>query len=90
MHAVLSIIETYQEKYNREIYLTNEAGDVKLASSGVAAELVNIFAVQSSDVFTGILRPDVEESLSFERDGDTILANVRFIPELDWYLIVEQ
>jgi hypothetical protein len=31
-----------------------------------------------------------ESSFSYRRQGDTVHANVRYIPEIHWYLVVEQ
>src|SRR5690606_15126171 len=37
-----------------------------------------------------LLNPDKENKLSYQRDGKTYFINSRWVPELNWFLIVEQ
>lgn len=90
MQSVAELIESYQQRYGREIYFVNRQGEVMLRSSQYSDEL----HIQNKDgidkLFTRILTSP-SASVSFKaKDGSVIYLNSRLVPEFDWYLIVEQ
>jgi cache domain-containing protein len=88
--SVQSIIEEYHARYGRSIYLTRTNGDVQLASADHPFALTNIFNADGGLAYAEAFGQDSRESFQLERNGETMIANVRYIPELDWYLIIEQ
>lgn len=90
VNAVRTLITDYQRRYGRTVYFADTEGRVVLVGEGDA--------VPEDDVATrGNLRELMpqwsrREVKSFEYDyhGRTRFLNVRFIPELHWFLLVEK
>lgn len=88
--AVADLIETYQKRYGRQIYFINRQGDVKLHGSGFEGE-TNIHDRAGLGKYATKILTSPSYELSYTRpDGHTIYINSRLVPELDWYLLVEQ
>lgn len=92
MDAVALMITSYQKKYDRSIYLVDTNGIIQ-----VHPEQGMIMSVLTRQI--GPLGPSLEdllrtrdepENFQFERDGRDILLTVRYVPELQWIIFVEQ
>ncbi|SHJ38211.1 diguanylate cyclase (GGDEF) domain-containing protein [Malonomonas rubra DSM 5091] len=87
VHSVKNLIEEYQQRFGRSVYFTDASGSVVLHGrdySGPQTLQERIGeSLQAAD-----LRQ--EQQYEFRSGGETILLNSRFIPELDWVLVVEQ
>lgn len=92
LDAVSHLIDSYQEKFRRRIYFVDASGTIVLAGKsmkdihGSIHDLPGINSI-ADEILSRIKEPS---SLEYLRKGDLILVNTRFIPELGWYLIVEQ
>lgn len=92
MGEFAELLGSYQQKYNRTIYLTDSAGVVQAHSD---PDLIHSASIRQQ----GGIR-DIADSILVERDGPAqfqyenedahILLSVRYIPEFNWFLIVEQ
>lgn len=87
---VVGLINHYSEKYDRRVYFTDPDGTITLHSSDFPDHLRSIRDIEG-------LASDADSILSAEgstrnyRDGrKTVHLNTRYIPELKWYLMVEQ
>ncbi len=88
--SVASMIERYQHDFRRSIYFVDKDGMVKSHRDQGLIERVNIHAQAGiSEVANELLGGD-NGMLMYRRDGDNILLSYRYIPELEWYLLVEQ
>ncbi|MCB5189354.1 sensor domain-containing diguanylate cyclase [Methylobacillus arboreus] len=88
--SVLSLISQYQEKYRRHVYFVNEQGQIMLSGTSEHRDGSHIKQARGlGRIFPGIVN---NNGGSYEYTHDEIhrLINVRFIPELKWYLFVEQ
>ena len=87
--AVKKLVEEYQRKYNRSIIFVDDKGDVRLAGSGINQSLRNIYDKNNFPFFT---RQSISENAfyRYKNRNQLILVNIRYIPQLDWFLIVEQ
>ncbi|HEC72776.1 MAG TPA: sensor domain-containing diguanylate cyclase [Methylophaga aminisulfidivorans] len=90
LEIVEELIETYQQKFGREVYLIDATGKVMLKSSSY-----NDNALIQNDVLSDKLMKDILSvatgSFSYSFDGaNTIYLNSRYVPEFSWYLMVEQ
>lgn len=87
--AVKRLLEDYQKKYNRSIYFISENGDLQLAGSDFSADLKNIHKRRNFPSFT---KENIAEHqyYSYSNDGKLTHVNIRYIPEFDWFLVVEQ
>lgn len=88
--AVRQLVDNYQKRYKRNIFFTDSKGDIVLTSSNGDTPEANIRKISGlSPQVDKILNRQLD-SFQYEQDGMTHLVNVRFIPELDWYLFVEK
>lgn len=85
-----NLIKFYQEKYHRQVFFTDDKGVVTLASQHLAEDSIaqreglNTLAEQ-------IFNPKKQaRQLSYRYQGQVIQLNTRYIPELGWYLFVEE
>ncbi|MDH4554614.1 GGDEF domain-containing protein [Pseudomonas sp. BN417] len=92
--AVIKLIDEYQRRYERSVYFVDRAGRIVLtgadggpmgARAGQSlAEVKGLEALQAK-----LTRPQTGKFEYQERGRDHFL-NVRYIPELDWYLFVDK
>lgn len=89
VNAVKALLGNYQQKYNRSIIFIDETGDVKLAGSAIATTLKNI---RQRNEFPSFTKESIGNNgyFQYHDKGQLIHLNIRYIPEFDWYLLVEQ
>lgn len=92
LDSVSRLIESYQTRFHRRIYFTDATGTIVLAGksmqhlNGSIRDLPGI-----SQVADSILQKSAPPAhISYRLDKAEILVNSRYLPELGWYLIVEQ
>lgn len=90
VNAVKSLLEMYQDKYNRTIYFLDAKGDVKLASSGFDNRTAENFLAEGPAYFRKALESKADQGFSYKKDGQVVHTNIRYIQEFQWYLVVEQ
>lgn len=86
---VNELIYEYQERFGREIFFVDRAGEIVLGPRSIA-RFGDIHNVPGLDAKADALLQDRLEDFSYRRNGETYFVNSRFVPELDWFLIVEQ
>ncbi|TAN45795.1 MAG: GGDEF domain-containing protein [Nitrospirae bacterium] len=86
------IIDNYQERFMRRIYFVDRQGMIVLAGRSmkdIHGSIHNIPGLK--DVAAKLLNTDSKpKQLEYRSEEGIILLNSRFIPELGWYLVVEQ
>ena len=88
--AVRSLIKDYQKRYRRNIYFVDHKGDIALFGNDATAPGTSIFAIEGlRDIAPKILAAGTG-NFEYTNGALDYLLNVRFIPELDWYLFVER
>tara|TARA_R110001599_G_scaffold64023_5_gene179723 strand:- start:27839 stop:29326 length:1488 start_codon:yes stop_codon:yes gene_type:complete len=97
LDTVASMIDNYQNEFHRNIYFVDQQGTVKLSGKSMRGAIKDTQGSIKTmpgiaDIAERILQNNSGKSqqLEYERDGSTTLVNARFIPELDWFLVVEQ
>jgi diguanylate cyclase (GGDEF)-like protein len=88
--AVRKLIDSYQERYDRIVYFVDLKGDVALYSNHQTSPGDNIRRIEGLQAQADTILKSQSGSYQYKRDGRVHLLNVRFIPELDWYLFVEK
>lgn len=88
--AVKSLIESYRERYRRNIYFTDQSGRIVLHAQDFDLAGDNIRRVDGLAAIADDVLDTDQESFTYRRDGKEYLLNVRYIPELDWHLLVDQ
>jgi diguanylate cyclase (GGDEF)-like protein len=88
---VIELIDTYQQRYNRSVYFVDADGRIVLtgASGGAMGAKVG----QTLDQLPGLdslTVPPQSGNFQYQEHGRNHFLNVRFIPELNWYLFVDK
>lgn len=90
VNAVKTLIETYQKRYRRDIFFVDRQGDVTLSSATFAGRGSRLQELPGmARLTTQILGADLL-TLKYERAGQLVHLNTRYIKEFDWHLLVEQ
>ena len=90
VNSVTSLIDNYRQRFNREVYFINGQGGITLLGDGSIHEgKQNIGEYISEEILKEIYR-DKQHGFTYRLSGKRILLNSRYIPELKWYLMVEQ
>lgn len=90
MELVSQLIENYQDRFGREIYFVDRQGEITLRSSAYQNEIYLQNEIGLDQVFSQIMSQTDASVIYSAKAGNTIYLNSRFVPEFDWYLIVEQ
>lgn len=90
VNAVRGLINDYQRRFGRTVYFADQSGRIVLIGEGEAVP-EDMIAERGG---LGRLMPQWSRtetrSLEYDYLGRTRFLNVRFIPELGWYLLVEK
>ncbi|WP_203564182.1 cache domain-containing protein [Deefgea sp. CFH1-16] len=85
------LLKTYETRFQRNIYFVNESGQVVLTGNSAQGRNSILSHEGISSIAAKILNHQLKPTqLSYQLNGQLIQVNSRFIPELGWYLIVEQ
>jgi len=90
VEAVRNLIDRYQEKYQRKVYFVDKQGAISLVGRGGSREARNVREIEGLREVAGLALERGGGTFRYEADARAQLLNVRFIPELSWYLFVEQ
>ena len=86
------LIDFYQKKYDRSIYLADRNGLIHIHSDTSLVEKEHIQDMPGlKTISKSVLKQKNNPgTYQFTRDGHNILLTTRLIPELNWFLFVEQ
>ncbi|MCU1715905.1 sensor domain-containing diguanylate cyclase [Pseudomonas sp. 5P_3.1_Bac2] len=92
--TIAKLIETYQQRYQRRVFFTDSNGRLVLtgAQGGPMASRSGqlLSELPGLESFTADKLKAPSGTYSYEYQGQDHLLNVRFIPELNWYLFVDK
>ncbi len=84
------LVDSYQEKFARSVYFVDPQGRINLSGKGGPKQgshlrdIGGLASISLNSLNSG------EGSYRYRREGSVRLLNVRFLPELGWYLFVER
>lgn len=87
--AVSRLIEEYQQRFNRTIYFVDKRGDI-VGLGGGDARRRNLRTMPGVGPLAERILGEPRGSYEFKTDGDTHILHVNYLPELKWFLFVEQ
>jgi diguanylate cyclase (GGDEF)-like protein len=87
--AVRHLIADYQKRFQRTIYFVDLQGKIVLFGNRVDRD-PNLRAVEGLAPQLDRILAEKTGSYQYERAGDNHILNVNYLPELKWYLFVEQ
>lgn len=90
--AMRKVLDHYQETFRRRVYFVDRHGTVVLSGTdglalGSSIRSAPGLAAIADEVLSGTATPS---PLEYSADRATTFLNSRFIPELGWFLLVEQ
>lgn len=90
LDSVRTVLESYERRYDRQVYLVDRQGHIQLHSSGVD-DLSHLQQRIESEIFSHqVLGQPAAQLKLRDLNGATVYLNSRLVPELDWFLVVEQ
>ncbi|PMZ86757.1 MULTISPECIES: sensor domain-containing diguanylate cyclase [unclassified Pseudomonas] len=92
--AVIKLIDKYQQRYQRSVYFVDNFGRLVLTGAGGGPQGARIGQKLSEldsmkDLVSRLPKPH-SGSYEYSVQGQGHFLNVRFIPELNWYLFVDK
>jgi diguanylate cyclase (GGDEF)-like protein len=87
--AVRHLIADYQQRFQRSIYFVDEQGRVVIFGNRVDRE-ANLRAAEGLGGLVERILKEKSGSYQYQAAGDNHILNVNYLPELKWYLFVEQ
>jgi len=87
--ALRERMDSYRRRFNRNVYFVDPAGKVMLAAD-VPGTRDTITREPGLAAIAKEILQGKDGTFEYERDGQNVLLNTRFIPELGWHLFVEQ
>jgi diguanylate cyclase (GGDEF)-like protein len=92
LERISNLLAEYRVKYNRDIYLVDHSGIIKAHHDRSIVDVSNIHLMDGISKISEQILSVGQQSENFEYDrGNThILLTKRYIPELRWFLVVEQ
>src|SRR5690606_21018235 len=92
LDTLARIIEDVQARFNRNIYFVNNEGEVIVSGKGIDAMQGSIYKLPGINTIAAkIINNSIEPTqLGYSLEGTEVMVSSRYIPELKWYLVVEQ
>ncbi len=89
-NSVQDLIQHYREKYHRDIYFVDLDGNILIHSASMPDGATNIRDMDGlASVADSILAGELN-ACTYKKNGRLMHLNTRYIPELQWRLLVEQ
>jgi diguanylate cyclase (GGDEF)-like protein len=90
VNAVKNLIKKYQQCYDRNIYFVDKKGKIALHGSDQLTGVSQLKEIEGISSIVSKILSNPQGSFKYKRKGSTIHLNTRYIPEFEWYLLVEQ
>jgi diguanylate cyclase (GGDEF)-like protein len=89
LDIVKQLIESYQQKYQRTVFLMDRTGKVTLHGDKFLGSL-DIHQRPGIKDYAATILANPSRSIQYQNSGKTVYLNTRFIEEFNWYLVVKQ
>ncbi|MBI4773219.1 MAG: GGDEF domain-containing protein [Deltaproteobacteria bacterium] len=92
MEKVGAILRSYREKYKRTVYMVDSEGLVQMHPDNHLVERARLSEMEGIEgLEKEILTKKFESHIyEFDRNGRRLFLALRYFPDFDWFLIVEQ
>jgi hypothetical protein len=88
--SIEGMMEQYSQTYGRAVYFADRAGTIVLRSGNAPPRAQHLTELAEDPETSGVILAGDNRAVVAKRDGSRIHLNSRYIPELQWYLVVEQ
>ena len=83
------MLDLYHQEYGHNIYLVNkEMQIIARNNQSIVSNKSSLLEINDFKAFTQVLNKDTS-AYEVQYQGDTVLINARYLPSLDWYLLVD-
>jgi len=89
LDTVRQLIESYQQKYQRTVFMVDREGKVTLNGESFVGSL-DLYERPGIKEYASTILANTSNSIKYRHSGKTIYLNTRYIEEFNWYLVVEQ
>lgn len=83
MNLFSNFLQDTQKRYQRNIYLTDDRGVIQAHSNN---SVIEVYTVDTSLLFKSVNPTNIK----LKRDRNNVLISTKYIPDINWFLIVEQ
>lgn len=88
--SVKKLVSRYREIFNRDIYFTDRNGRILVGGALSHPDTHHVNTISGLETHVPSILSRNTDSLTYTTQGEVIHLNTRYIPELQWYLWVEQ
>jgi signal transduction histidine kinase len=93
--SIRTMIDSYKKRFDRDVYFVGEDGKVVLTGSGGGpwGEHPSDGLGNQAELLHHLLtngRPTASENFEYRANGSRHFVNLRYLPELHWYLFVDK
>lgn len=89
VNSVQNLIKKYRERFGRDIYFVDKSGKIVLTEAGTAESATLADRAGLRDLAPRLLAGEIQ-TVQYEIKGAARFLNMRFVPELNWFLCVEK
>ncbi len=89
-HSVLKMVESYRERFDSDIYFVAPDGTIVLRSDRRDSISASIFHEPGLSPLASDILDGGKHAFRYTVNGERLHVNSRFIPELNWFLLVTQ
>lgn len=88
--SVANIVARYRENFGRNVFFVDDRGKIMVHSDEALSANGNINSTTGISVIAEDLLTSSAGHYEYVLNGDTMLVSSRYIPELNWWVVVEQ
>ncbi len=92
LNNIADFLKSYRARFGRSVYMTDLKGTIQIHSDPKLVEKLSLHSMKGIGALADriLVQNTDPQDFSFTRNKKNVLLTVRFMPLLDWYLIVEQ
>lgn len=87
--TVANIVTRYEEKFGHHVYFIDEQGQIAIRSKQAFIDTDTLQQAPGMGKIANQMLRKGENFSEYKHDGQVMLVSSRYIPELDWWVVVE-
>lgn len=90
VYDVQQRLDQYQTRYQRSVYFVDERGQIVLSGDPARPAGAALAQIEGLAQLQSRLNKSTNLSTEYQSDDRSYLVNIRYIPELKWFVVVEK
>jgi signal transduction histidine kinase len=92
IETIKALIERFKKLYHKTIYFVSPTGRVafQMEENADPLQKPDLGEYLGSEELAAKILSQPSSTVEYQRDGEQVLLNARFLPELKWYLMIEE